>query len=139
MPISFLIPIIIAFDLLVAATIISLLFRSSWKPLEIHFPAQTPSETSYGRKFQSFSIGLVSYGFSIHVVIDDQYLHLSPAWIASRFGLRPISIPWEAIQPLSPTLPIGNTAKVLVRKQTITGPKWCLELLYNSPQTPVQQ
>jgi len=139
MPIQFIIPLIIAFDLLVAATVVSLLFRISWKPLEPHFSAQPPSETSYGRKFQSFSIGPVNYGFAIHVIIDDQYLHLSPAWIVSRFGLKPISIPWNAIQPLSPTMPTGKTARVQARKQTITGPEWCFELLYSSPQTQERQ
>jgi hypothetical protein len=139
MPNHLLVPVIIAFDLLIAATVIGLVLRNAWKPLQLHFPPKIPSETSFERKFQSFAVGLVNLGFSIHVIIDDQFLHLSPIWILRRFGLKPISIPWEEIRTLSPTLPTTNMVKVKVRKQTITGPRWCFELLYRSSQTDKQQ
>ena len=139
MPFQFLIPLIIVFDLLLAATVVGLIVRSSWKPLEVFFPAQVPSDTSYGRKFQSFSFGLVNYGFSIHVVIDDEFLHLTPIWIVSQFGLKPISIPWEAIEPLPTTKSAIRTLRVKIRKQTVIGPKWCFELIAMPPQAQVQQ
>jgi hypothetical protein len=139
MPNHFLIPVIIAFDFLIAVTVIGLLFRNSWKPLEVQFPAQVPSEASYGRKFQSFSIGLVNFGFSVHVIIDDRFLHLTPIWIVSRFGMKPISLPWDEVQILTTPKPTAKMVKVKVRKQTITGPRWCFELLYQGSQTEESQ
>ncbi len=129
MPNQIIIPLFVACELFVALTIVSLIVRASWKPLEADFPARQPNTASYGRKFQSFAIGLVNYGYSIHVVIDDECLHLRPIWLVSRFGLKPVSIPWEAIQPIKYAKSTRKTMRVKIRKQTITGPKWCFELI----------
>ena len=139
MPFQVLIPLIVAFDLFIAVTVIGLVVRSSWKPLEAVFPARRPSDASFGRNFQSFSFGLANYGFSIHVVIDDEYLHLSPIWFLSKLGMKPISIPWDAIEPLSTRWLAGKTTRVRIRKQTVVGPKWCFELLFQNPETKGQQ
>ena len=135
MPNLVIIPMVMAFDLLVAATVVGFLVRRSWKPLEKDFPARQPSEPSVSRTFQSFAIGMANYGWSIHVVLDDDYLHLKPIWIIRQFGLNPISIPLDAIKPL-PDLQSGRQfKKVLIGKQTITGPKWCFALVTEPAQT----
>ncbi len=135
MPNQFIIPLVLAFDLLIGATVVGLILRYTWKPLERSFPAREPSEPFVVRKFQSFEIGYASFGFSVHVTIDDNCLHLTPAWIIRRFGMKPMSIPWEAIQPLPESYSRQKRTKVKISKQTITGPKWCFELVARPTQT----
>jgi hypothetical protein len=116
-------------DLLIVMSLVAVALQSSWKPLEREFPAQLPSEPALSRRYQSFSIGWVNYGFSIHACIDDNYLHLTPIWFILRFGISPVSIPWAAIRPIRPIRQLGSFVKVNVGKQTICGPKWCFELV----------
>ncbi len=135
MPNLLFIPLVIAFDLFVIATVIGLLVRIAWKPLERSFPVRQPSEPSYGRKFQTFCIGQVNFGGCIHVILDDDYLHLTPVWFLGRLGMKPISIPWDAVQPLPASILSGKMARVQIGKQKITGPKWCFELIMQRSQT----
>ena len=139
MPNQFFIPLVLAFDLFVVATVVGLLVRIAWKPLERSFPVRQPSEPSYRRKFQTFCIGWVNFGSCIHVVMDDRYLHLTPIWLLGRVGMKPISIPWDAIDPLPASTFGRKTARVQIGIQKITGPKWCFELIMRRSQTKVPQ
>lgn len=134
-PNLFIIPSVIVMALLIVAAVVGLIVRRVWKPLEAFFPAQQPMEPSIGRRYQSFKIGNVNLGFSIHVRIDDNYLHLRPAWTVNWFGLKPVSIPWDSIHAVPNSVLKQHKTKVKIRKQTITGPKWCFGLGMQSPQT----
>src|SRR5436305_593161 len=62
------------------------------------FPPQEPAADAVRRRFQSFKIGYVSCGWSMHVAADDRYMHLTPARFVRWFGVRALSIPWDQIE-----------------------------------------
>ena len=126
------------FDLFFIAIIVGTIVRKTWKPFEVLYPAQEPLDQHTGRRFQSFSIGMVGLGMSIHVVIDDEYLHLTPAWFVRVFGLKPVSIPWDEIEPIPAKFSRGKYAKVSINQQKVTGPRWCFQLVLEPAQTFVQ-
>jgi hypothetical protein len=116
------------FDLIVVTTLI----RSCIAPireLAKQFPAQMPAADSIQREFQSFTLGIVNAGWGIHVGVDDQYLHLSPAWIVRIFGMPPVSIPWAKIHLIKRG---RRMTKVLIKgdreRMEIRGPAWCMKL-----------
>lgn len=93
------------------------------------WPAREPGAGAVRREFQSFKIGIVGLGWSVHVAVDEDHLHLSPAWLARRVGMRAMSIPWEAVTPGRSLL---GGREVEVDGMVIRGPRWCLELAERS-------
>ncbi len=85
-------------DVLVIGAILSIVFRRIWQPWVEKYPPQAVTEPSHTRKFQSFAVGQMNLGGCVHVTLDDRFLHLQPARPLHGLGLKPISIPWEAIQ-----------------------------------------
>jgi hypothetical protein len=63
----------------------------------------------------------------VHVAVDEQFLHLTPAGPLRGLGARPMSIPWEEIRPRSSAMP-RRWLNVEIRGQRLAGPAWCLEL-----------
>lgn len=120
---------IVIFQISLAIAITGFLIQSAWRPLAKQFNAMPFLKPNYGKNFQSFHFGNYSLGWSVHVVIDDDHLHLLPSLILRFFQCRTISVPWQAMklttkQPLMKrfrTVQIGGT-KVL-------GPAWCFELV----------
>ena len=115
-------------DLVVMGAVIGAVM-APLRELAGRFPARIPAPDAVRRDFQSFQIGMVGAGLSIHVAADDAFLHLSPAWVMRLFGLRPLSVPWESITAVS----VGKRhARVRVEdakgKLEIKGPAWCLKL-----------
>jgi hypothetical protein len=111
------------------AAIVVLILRvtaHSWNSIASRYPASEPATDALRREFQSFRIGAINLGFSVHVIADESRLHLRPAWILRRLGGRPASIPWEEIRPLQPS-PLGGRFARIAGK-TITGPRWCIDL-----------
>ena len=98
-----------------------------WRPVHERFPGREPDGDAITKRFQSFRLGIMNLGFSIHVAVDENHLHLTPAGYLRVFGARPLSIPWEsiAIQKRSRSKR-WITAKV--DRWTVVGPAWCLEL-----------
>ena len=98
-------------------------FHLLWRPMLRPFPPQEPAPDAVRRRFQSFGIGIVNMGCSIHVAVDDDYLHLVPLAIWQALGARPASIPWSAMEP------VGKSGRVVrVAGHRLDGPKWCMEL-----------
>ncbi len=98
-------------------------FHLLWRPMLAPFPPQEPAPDAVRRRFQSFGIGIVNMGCSIHVAVDEHYLHLVPLAIWRALGARPASIPWSAMEP------VGTSGRVVrVAGHRLDGPKWCLEL-----------
>jgi len=98
-------------------------FHLLWRPMLAPFPAREPAADAVRRRFQSFGIGIVNMGLSIHVAADDDYLHLVPLAIWRALGARPASIPWSAMEP------VGRSGRVVrVNGHRLDGPKWCMRL-----------
>jgi len=91
------------------------------------YPAQEQGEDAVRRNFQSFKFGMISLGFSIHVAVDEHFLHLTPASFFQRFGAGTISIPWSSIQDFKHKQG-RRWAEVKLDSTRVIGPGWCLEL-----------
>ncbi len=114
----------------VAVSIVPLIamaaFHMLWRPILGGFHPQPAALDAERRRYQSFSIGIVNLGLSIHVAVDDDFLHLEPLWIWQILGACPVSIPWTAITPAPPGAVVLFGRAVRVNGQTMVGPKWCL-------------
>ena len=116
-------------ELAIGLTVVRMLLGNAWRPLQTAFPSQAPLEPHYRRNFQSFSFGLINAGFSIHVIVDDQYLHLIPAKYLRMMGLLPVSVPWSEIQMHAKQPSFGRQARAHLGKTEVVGPAWCFEML----------
>ncbi len=102
-------------------------FHWLWRPMFAAYPAQTPADDAPRRRFQSFAIGFVNMSLSIHVAVDDTYLHLQPLKVWQWLGAAPASIPWTALTPEKPKGRMASFGKV-----KMYGPRWCMELVSQS-------
>jgi hypothetical protein len=103
------------------------LLRAMWGPWQQKFPAQPVAADAVTREFQSFKFGMMNCGYSIHVSVDDHFLHLAPAAFLRLFGLRAFSIPWEEIV-VTRRRGRGKWIDAKVGINTLRGPAWCLEI-----------
>lgn len=110
-------------DFVILVTIV----RRGWGPLPRDFPARTPGDDAIWRRYQSFRLGMMNLGYSIHVAADEQYLHLVPIKPLRMLGGRTASIPWEAIR-IENRSRRGKWITARVGTHTLRGPSWCLEL-----------
>ena len=109
--------------------IAALCMTMMWNPIMRAWPPRQPGPEAVRRNFQSFSLGLLNLGLSIHVAADDEYLHLQPARLIRWMGAVSTSIPWNAMEPMA-----GRKATaVKLGPHTMIGPRWCMELV--SPRT----
>jgi hypothetical protein len=109
--------------------VIGAFIRLSWQPLEKRYPETSLKSPSVRKNFQTFAIGMVNFGWCVHVELDDDHLHMIPARFLKWFGCRTISIPWQAVQAglEFDRHPRRFTRKMKLGSQTIAGPKWCLD------------
>lgn len=125
----------IAADILVVYVIIRAMMRNSWDVLTRRFPFDQPAPDALTRRFQSFKLGILNLGWSIHVTVDAEHLHLRPAWFCRRLGMTPVSIPWDDITFLR-RLGRSPYATARIAGLTMTGPMWCFSLADNdTPDT----
>ncbi len=110
-------------DIVVIGTIV----RWGWGPLPREFPAKEPRHDAVWRRYQSFRLGLLNFGFCIHVAVDERHLHMVPIKPLRACGGRPTSIPWDAIR-IEKRSARGKWITTRVGKHTLTGPSWCLDL-----------
>jgi hypothetical protein len=90
---------IIIFDAILVLVILPRWIRSMWKPIADRFPPVEPQPDAIRRSFQSFKIGIMNFGWSMHVAADSRHLHLYPVLIMRMFGTTPVSIPWDQLHP----------------------------------------
>lgn len=115
----------IVVEFVVIFVVLRAVLRSSVGRLGERFPFVEPEAGAVRRNFQSFRIGLVSAGYSMHVAVDDRYLHLMPAAIMRWCGARACSVPWSEVQVLRR---MGSYRKAKVGGVNLYGPGWCLDL-----------
>lgn len=112
---------VVVFGLVVPAIV-----RGSWGTLATRFPAVEAGPGAVRREFQSFKFGLLNLGWSVHVEVDDAYLHLRPALVARLVGCRAMSVPWDEVRSTGSRF-LG-TRGVLIGRTRVSGPAWCLDL-----------
>jgi len=97
-----------------------------WNPSLKSYPPVEPAPDAVRKNYQSLSLGLINMGLSIHIAVDDQYLHLTPVKLLRACHAASASIPWDALEPM------GGRKSTVVKLNgihTITGPRWCMELV----------
>jgi len=124
--------ILIVMELMVVSAVIYAAVRAYWSPIADRFPPREPASDAVRRHFQSFGAVLLNLGWCIHVAADDRYLHLRPARFARLIGIRPASIPWEAITP-DPSDRRRRVRRANVGGHSIEGPRWCIDLAAPPP------
>jgi len=119
--------IVVALDVLTIAGL-RLGIGRTFRPLTDRYPPREPAPDAVHRRFQSFRLGFINLGWSIHVAADETHLHLVPAALARLVGCRPLSIPWSAMR-VTRRSRNGRWAKVRLEPfHTLEGPAWCLDL-----------
>lgn len=124
--------IVVVFD---ALTFLGLRYAigRTWRPLLDRYPPRDPGPEAVSRRFQSFRLGFLNLGWSVHVAADEAHLHLVPAAVARFLGCHAISIPWDVMRVLRRS---RNNRWVTVRLEPYTrleGPAWCLDLADAEP------
>lgn len=95
-----------------------------WNDPLREFPAVSPAPDAVRRNFQSFSVGLLNLGWCIHVAVDRDRLHLTPAWLARVAGYRAASVPWAQVEHVGP---FGGRAFIVrIGGTAFVGPAWAL-------------
>ncbi|HRQ73665.1 MAG TPA: hypothetical protein PLU35_11615 [Phycisphaerales bacterium] len=120
--------VIVAVDLILVPLILRAFVASSWGPISARYPAVAPLPDAVRRNFQSFKVGMANFGFSVHVAADSAHLHLMPTLLMRWSGMKPASVPWEAVR--AEGRPGRMYAKVRIdgQSQVVTGPAWALSL-----------
>jgi len=120
-------------DTIVVGGLVGYFVRNTWRAISTRWPAQPIADDAVRRSFQSFRIGVVNLGWSIHVAADEQFLHLDPARFWRWFGAERASIAWSALELVGPVR--GRWATVRLGAQRIDGPAWCLGLVDPAART----
>ena len=111
--------------ILEAPIIFVLVFKGMWTPIARQHPVQPLADDAITRRFQSFSLGMINMGWSVHASVDDQHLHLKPVAFLRWFGAIPMSIRWEHLSKLNRS---GKSA-YMTGGHRLVGPAWCFEML----------
>lgn len=129
--VTWVIIIVVLADLVFVPFLVFALVRGMWSPLADRHPAQPIAPDAVRRNFQSYKIGLMNLGGMLHTAVDERYLHLLPAAVGRWARMRPVSIPWEAIQPVRRR---GRRyAEVKIGTDRVIGPAWALDLAFDDP------
>ena len=116
---------LITICVLEAPVILVLVFKGMWTPIARQYPPQPLADDAITRRFQSFKLGIINLGWSIHASIDSRYLHLRPVTFLRWFGAIPMSIGWGDLSKLH----AGGTSVYLTGGHRLVGPAWCFEML----------
>jgi hypothetical protein len=103
------------------------ILRFGWRPWMKRYPARPPHPDAVRRSYQSFSIAVVNGGPTMHVAVDEDYLHLTPVRVLRWLGAGPLSVPWSSIK-VTRRSRRGTRATAKFDGRTVYGPAWCLEL-----------
>lgn len=115
----------VAMDAMLVGTLINLA-RDAMRDLAKGHPPIEPEPGAVRRSFQSFRVGIVNLGLSVHVAADSSHLHLYPSRTARWVGMVPMSIPWEGIRVKASSRLMGTSA--MISTQHVQGPRWCMQL-----------
>jgi len=121
----------------VTATLVmsGFIIHSAWRNLAKPFPTMSMIKPNYRRNFQSFQFGQFNLGWCVHVVNDDDHLHLLPVALLRWLQCQPMSIPWKAISLASKQPFLKRYTSVKIGLKKVTGPAWCFALCKRSDES----
>ena len=115
-------------SLFLAVAIVAAIMRfgaQAWNELARAHPPVEPAADAVRREFQSLQFGMFNLGWGIHLAVDDEYLHLMPAWLWRVCGGRDASVPWTAVRLMHKR---KRTSMVRIGRHTLVGPAWAFGL-----------
>jgi hypothetical protein len=116
------------FDLVFFPLLVRALVQGTWGPLAARYPLSAPGDDSVRRDFQSYKVGLLNLGWSLHTTVDGERLHLEPASALRLIGMKGASIPWNEIEPVRRR---GKKyVEVKIAGQAVLGPAWALGMAF---------
>jgi len=86
-----------------------------------------PGPDAVRKDFQSMKIGMFNYGGCLHIAVDEDYLHLYPAWIVRTNGGRSFSVPWERVQA-DASHPKRRVWRGRINGQKVLAPAWAMKI-----------
>ena len=117
---------VVILDLLIVPLIVRAAIRGGWKKIHDTHPGVDIAPGTVRKDFQSFKIGMMNLGMSIHVACDDTHLHMLPCLFLRLCTAKPISVPWDAIE-------IKKRGKwsthTKIAGADVWGPNWCFDLV----------
>jgi len=114
--------------LLLPPTVIGLILRLTWLPMARKFPAKPQTPNAIVKKSQSIAFGWFGrYNQCAHVAADEHHLHLIPPAAFRVLGARVMSLPWDAMREVKPSVWPGMT-RAKINGRSITAPNWCMKL-----------
>lgn len=85
-------------DLMVALIVVREFTKSMFSDLAEAYPPTEPGDQQHERRAQSFSMGLLNFGFSVRVRLDERFVHLAPEPWVFWTGMPRASIPIDKIK-----------------------------------------
>lgn len=117
---------IVIVDTVVISALIRSLIGGTWNKMAEKHPFTEPPPEAIRKNFQSLKVGLLNMGWSVHLAVDADHLHLMPAKFFRVMRARPISLPWDALVLKSKR---KRYSDIKVGMTIITVPTWCVEML----------
>lgn len=117
-----------------AAMVIRLLFvcvRYGWNDLADLYPAVPAAPGAVRRTGESVSFSWFNWGMCADISADEDFLHISPAFIARWFRARPMSIPWTEFEKIGRRPRFTCFTRVEIAGWKLALPEWCISGLRN--------
>lgn len=119
--------IFVVMDLIIIGAVFSVAAGSA-RTIAEKFPAKAVRPDAVRREFQSVAIGMGNWGGSYHLAVDEQHLHMEPAWLMRKLRVRTASVPWDQVKRARGTLPRRGRGIATIGGETVRLPVWALEL-----------
>lgn len=123
----------VVLDLTVALVVVRSFTKSMFGRIAETFPPVEPGAIEHERRAQSFSMGIVNFGFSVRVRVDDRFVHISPEPWVFWAGMPSASIPIEELRPAGTERRSWLAHTFLIDSdrlnQELRGPGWLWHLL----------
>lgn len=85
--------IMMVMDFIVVGALLHASVQALFEPLSKKFPPKEMKEGVIEKSFQSLKVGIMNYGLSVHLGVDDEHVHVVPALIFRWCGAKPSSVP----------------------------------------------
>jgi hypothetical protein len=115
---------------LVDVVIVSAVFKFSasiWNSLGKNCGSVEPSPGAVRKDFQSIKVGVFNFGACAHIAVDEDHLHMYPAWIVRASGGHAFSIPWSLVVP-DASHPARRTWPARINGQRVQAPAWAMRI-----------
>lgn len=91
--IMLLVGIMMIMDCIVIGALLNASVQALFEPMSKRFPPKEMKGGAIEKSFQSLKVGMLNYGFSVHLGVDDAHLHVVPVRIFRWCGAKPSSVP----------------------------------------------